>query len=135
MEDDRLDILEETKAVPGGAARRDGPIKVAAAIAEPAREGSTGPEDAIRSVYVARATSAATEVPAAIVETAGEGAAVRSAYVTHRFDGHADSVGSGELSGGSLLRSAYLAHIAAGPPRSGKTTPARQRKRLRRKAK
>jgi hypothetical protein len=135
MEDDRLDILEETKAVPGGAARRDSPIKVAAALAETTREGSTGSEDAIRSVYVARATAAVTEVLAAIVETVGEGAAVRSAYVAHRFDGHADSVDSGELSGGNLLRSAYLAHIAAGPPTSGKATTARRRKRLRRKAK
>jgi hypothetical protein len=134
MEDDRLDILEETKAVPGSAARPDDPIKVAA-VAETAREGSSGPEDAIRSVYVARATATATKVLAAIVETAGEGAAVRSAYVTHRFDGHAGSVGGGELSGGSLLRSAYLAHLAAAPPGSRKATPARQRKRLRRKAK
>ena len=135
MEDDRLDILEKTTAAPAGAARPASPIKVAAAVAKAAREGSTGAEDAIRSVYVARAAAAATEVPVAVIETAGEGAAVRSAYVTHRFDGHADFVGGGELSGGSLLRSAYLAHLAAGPPRSGKATPARRHKRLRRKAK
>jgi hypothetical protein len=135
MEDERLDILEETTAAPAGAARPASPIKVAAAVAEAAREGSTGAEDAIRSVYVARAAAAAAEVPVAVIETAGEGAAVRSAYVTHRFDGHADAVGAGELSGGNLLRSAYLAHLTVDPPRSGKATALRQRKRLRRKAK
>lgn len=135
MEDDRLDILGEATAAPAGAARPISPIKVAAAVAEAPREGSTGTEDAIRSVYVARATAAATSVPVAVIDAAGEGAAVRSAYVTHRFDGHAGSVGAAELSGGSLLRSAYLAHLAAGPPRSAKAGTARRHKRLRRKAK
>lgn len=138
MADDRLEVLDGTKAAPAGAPRPENPIKVAAAAEAASRAASTGAEDAIRSVYVARTTAAATVAAVATIEVAGDGVAVRGAYVTHLLDRRAGSGGGGELGGGDSLRSAYVAHLAAGAPREAKGAKApgaRRGKRVRRKAK
>lgn len=132
MEDDRFDALDETKAPAASMPRREGPIEVAA-VGSAKRAAATGADDAIRSVYVARAVAATNKADVATLDVASDGGAVRGAYLMHRFDGHAESVGSGEIAGEISLRSAYVAHLAAAVQSAGSARTPRSRPGKRRK--
>lgn len=135
MEDDRLDALGETKAPATSGTRREGPIEVAA-VGNAPRAAATGADDAIRSVYVARAVAATNKAGVATLDVASDGGAVRGAYLTHRFDGHVESVGGGEIASEVSLRGAYVAHLTAAAQSAGSAGMPRPRpgNRTRRKA-
>jgi hypothetical protein len=73
--------------------------------------------DAIRRIFVARVTasSEASAVGFASMESADASFVLRGAYMAH-LTGAEAGTGGGDLSGGEVLRKAYLAHAVTGAP-------------------
>jgi hypothetical protein len=105
--------------------------KAVGAAAEVAKAPkAAGEDDAIRSVYVARAAASA-GAPAtdfASMATVEEGGALRGAYLTHLFEAKTEAIGAGEPSGEDTLRSVYVARaVASAGAALEKAKPARRK--------